>query len=104
MTNQELIAALAKRLSWTQRQTSEVLEATVSIINSNLEENNSVNIQGFGLFETKKKAERISVNPVSKQRFLVPPKITLSFRPGQTIKENLKKLEISAGCRIAQII
>lgn len=93
MTNQELIAALAKRLSWTQRQTSEVLEATVSIINSNLEENNSVNIQGFGLFETKKKAERISVNPVSKQRFLVPPKITLSFRPGQTIKENLKKLE-----------
>lgn len=95
MTNLELIAALAKRLSWTQRQTSEVLEATVSIINSNLEENNSVNIQGFGLFETKKKAERISVNPVSKQRFLVPPKITLSFRPGQTIKENLKKLEIN---------
>ncbi len=95
MTNQELIAALAKRLSWTQRQTSEVLEATVSIINSSLEENNSVNIQGFGLFETKKKAERISVNPVSKQRFLVPPKITLSFRPGQTIKENLKKLEIN---------
>ncbi|SBV99651.1 conserved hypothetical protein [uncultured Dysgonomonas sp.] len=95
MTNQELIAALAKRLSWTQRQTSEVLEATVSIINSKLEENNSVNIQGFGLFETKKKAERISVNPVSKQRFLVPPKITLSFRPGQTIKENLKKLEIN---------
>lgn len=93
MTNQELIAALAKRLSWTQRQTSEVLEATVSIINSNLEENNSVNIQGFGLFETKKKAERISVNPVSKQRFLVPPKITLSFRPGQTIKENLKNLK-----------
>lgn len=82
-------------MSWTQRQTSEVLEATVSIINSNLEENNSVNIQGFGLFETKKKAERISVNPVSKQRFLVPPKITLSFRPGQTIKENLKKLEIN---------
>ena len=95
MTNQELIAALAKRLSWTQRQTSEVLEATVSIINSNLEEKNSVNIQGFGLFETKKKAERISVYPVSKQRFLVPPKITLSFRPGQTIKENLKKLEIN---------
>lgn len=95
MTNQELIAALAKRLGWTQRQASEALEATVSIINSNLEDNNSVNIQGFGLFETKKKGERISVNPVSKQRFLVPPKISLSFRPGQTIKENLKKLEVN---------
>jgi len=94
MTNQELIAALAKRLGWTQRQTSEVLETIVSIMDSNLEDNNSINIQGFGLFETKKKGERISVNPVSKQRFLVPPKISLTFRPGQTIKENLKKLGI----------
>lgn len=95
MTNQELIATLAKRLGWTQRQASEILEATVSIINTNLEENNSINIQGFGLFETKKKGERISVNPVSKQRFLVPPKISLSFRPGQTIKETLKKLGVN---------
>lgn len=95
MTNQELVAALAKRLGWTQKQTSEILEATVSVMNSNLEDNNSINIQGFGLFETKKKGERISVNPVSKQRFLVPPKISLTFRPGQTIKENLKKLEVN---------
>ncbi|WP_165020343.1 HU family DNA-binding protein [Dysgonomonas sp. ZJ279] len=95
MTNQELIAALAKRLGWTQRQTSDTLDATVSIINTNLEDSNSINIQGFGLFETKKKGERISVNPVSKQRFLIPPKITLAFRPGQTIKDNLKKIEVN---------
>lgn len=95
MTNQELIAALSKRLGWTQRQTSEVLETTVTIINSSLENSKSINIQGFGLFETKKKGERISVNPVSKQRFLVPPKISVAFRPGQTIKDNLKKLEVN---------
>lgn len=93
MTNQELIAALAKRLEWTQKQTADTLEATISIMNSHLENGSSINIQGFGLFETKKKAERVSVNPVSKQRFLVPPKISLAFRPGQTIKENLKKLD-----------
>lgn len=94
MTNQELVASLAKRLGWTQRQTTEMLESAVSAINSHLEEGNSVNIQGFGLFETKKKGERISVNPVSKQRFLVPPKISLAFRPGQSIKDNLKKLKV----------
>ena len=95
MTNQELVATLAKRLGWTQRQATDVLESAVSVISSNLEEGNSINIQGFGLFETKKKGERISVNPVSKQRFLVPPKITLAFRPGQNIKDNLKKLEVN---------
>jgi DNA-binding protein HU-beta len=94
MTNQELVATLAKRLGWTQRQASETLESAVSVISSNLGEGNSINIQGFGQFETKKKGERISVNPVSKQRFLIPPKITPAFRPGQSIKDNLKKLEI----------
>lgn len=94
MTNLELIAVLAKRLNWTQKQTSEALESTVAVMNRNLEAGNSFNIQGFGLFETKKKGERVSVNPVTKQRFLVPPKITISFRPGQTIKDNLKNLKI----------
>lgn len=91
MTNQELIAILAKRLDWTQRQTSDTLESAVSIINTKLADGESINIQGFGLFETKKKSERISVNPVSKQRFLVPPKITVNLRPGQSIKETLKQ-------------
>lgn len=94
MTNQELIAALAKRMGWTQRQATEALEATVSIIRTNLEDSNSVNIQGFGLFEAKKKGERISVNPVSKLRYLIPPKVAIAFKPGQTIKDNLKKIQI----------
>lgn len=90
MTNKELIAELAKNLEWTQAKTSEILETTVSVLNSNLANYNSINIQGFGAFETKKMQERITVNPVSKQRFLVPPKIVPAFRPSQTIKDKLK--------------
>lgn len=92
MTSKELIAELSKRLNWTQAQTSKMLEEAVGLINSNLVSSNSINIQGFGQFETKHKQERVSVNPVSKQRFLVPPKITPAFRPGQVVKDKLKKL------------
>ncbi|PXV62641.1 DNA-binding protein HU-beta [Dysgonomonas alginatilytica] len=92
MTNKELIAELSKRLEWTQAQTSKILEDAVSVVNTNLANSNSINIQGFGLFETKRRQERMSVNPVSKQRFLVPPKITTAFRPGQVVKDKLKKL------------
>lgn len=92
MTNKELIAELSKRLEWTQAQTSKIMEDAVSVINTNLANTNSINIQGFGLFETKRRQERMSVNPVSKQRFLVPPKITPAFRPGQVVKDKLKKL------------
>lgn len=92
MTNKELIAELSKRLDWTQAQTSKIVEDAVSVINVNLADSNSINIQGFGLLETKRRQERMSVNPVSKQRFLVPPKITTAFRPGQVVKDKLKKL------------
>lgn len=92
MTNKELIAELAKRLDLTQIQASKLLEDAVSVISENLAEVNSVNIQGFGLFETKKKQERVSVNPVTKQRFLVPPKLSPVFKPGPVVKEKLKKL------------
>jgi len=92
MTHKELIAELASRLEWTQVRTSLTLESAISVLSENLADSNSINIQGFGVFEARLKQERVSVNPVSKQRFLVPPKITPAFRPGQTLKEKLKNL------------
>lgn len=94
MTNKELIAELAKRLDWTQGKVSNALDATVSVINTNLANTNTITVQGFGVLETRKMQERISVNPVSKKRFLVPPKIVPAFRPSQTIKDQLKNLRV----------
>lgn len=34
--------------------------------------------------------ERIVVNPATKKRMLVPPKLVLGFKPVQSIKEQLK--------------
>ena len=55
-----------------------------------LEDGNVIAIQGFGSFEVKKKAERISINPSTKQRMLVPPKLVLSYRPSNTLKDKFK--------------
>ncbi|MFR9165236.1 MAG: HU family DNA-binding protein [Dysgonomonas sp.] len=92
MTHKELIAELAERLGWTQTQTSAILDDAVDTMSDSLANSNSINVQGFGVFEARFRQERISVNPVSKQRFLVPPKITPAFRPGQVVKDKLKNL------------
>lgn len=92
MTHKELITELANRMDWTQARVSLVLESAVTIMSENLANSNTINIQGFGSFEPRLRQERISVNPVSKQRFLVPPKMTPAFRPGQTVKDKLKTL------------
>ncbi|MGJ0903242.1 HU family DNA-binding protein, partial [Bacteroides kribbi] len=81
---------LAERLGYTIKDTSELMNSLLSSMTQELEEGNVIAIQGFGSFEVKKKAERISINPASKQRMLVPPKLVLSYRPSNTLKDKFK--------------
>ncbi|MEO4996021.1 HU family DNA-binding protein, partial [Bacteroides xylanisolvens] len=80
MNNKEFTSELAERLGYTIKDTSELMGSLLSSMTQELEEGNVIAVQGFGSFEVKKKAERISINPASKQRMLVPPKLVLSYR------------------------
>ena len=90
MNNKEFTSELAERLGYTSKDTSELMNSLLSSMTQELEEGNVIAIQGFGSFEVKKKAERISINPASKQRMLVPPKLVLSYRPSNTLKDKFK--------------
>ena len=90
MNNKEFTSELAERLGYTIKDTSELMNSSLSSMTQELEEGNVIAIQGFGSFEVKKKAERISINPASKQRMLVPPKLVLSYRPSNTLKDKFK--------------
>ena len=79
MNNKEFTSELAERLGYTIKDTSELIGSLLSSMTQELEEGNVIAVQGFGSFEVKKKAERISINPASKQRMLVPPKLVLSY-------------------------
>ena len=90
MNNKECTSELAERLGYTIKDTSELIGSLLSSMTQELEEGNVIAVQGFGSFEVKKKAERISINPASKQRMLVPPKLVLSYRPSNTLKDKFK--------------
>ena len=68
MNNKEFTSELAERLGYTIKDTSELMGSLLSSMTQELEEGNVIAVQGFGSFEVKKKAERISINPASKQR------------------------------------
>ena len=55
-----------------------------------LGEDNIINVQGFGVFDVKKKLEHVAVHPSTRQLMLVPPKMDIKFKPSQTIKDKLK--------------
>ena len=90
MNNKEFTSELSRRLGYTLKDTSELVASLLSDMARQLEEGNIISIQGFGTFEVKKKAERISVNPTTKQRMLVPPKWVLTYKPSTLLKDKFK--------------
>lgn len=90
MTNKELVVKLSEKMGWTQLRVSEVLADTVDILNTKLADNGTIIIHNFGVFKTRKRAERISVNSQTQQRLLVPPKISVNFKASSILKEKHK--------------
>lgn len=90
MNNKEFTSELSDRLGYSIKDTSDLISSLLSEMTLELQEGKLITIQGFGTFEVKKKAERISINPTTKQRMLVPPKLVLSFRPSNVMKDKFK--------------
>ena len=90
MNNKEFIAELASRTGFSVKDTQTLVNNIVNAMGDAFQEDNAVLVPNFGVFETKKKMERIMVNPASGQRMLVPPKLVLNFKPNQTLKKKLK--------------
>ena len=90
MNNKEFIAELSRRLGYTNKDTTRMVSSVLGVMTQELQDGNTIAIQGFGTFEVKKKLERISVNPVTQQRMLIPPKLVLTYKPSITLREKFK--------------
>jgi DNA-binding protein HU-beta/integration host factor subunit alpha len=90
MNNKEFIAELAERTGYSPKDTQKLAGNLIDAMGDAFQEDNSILVPNFGVFETKKKMERIIVNPATGQRMLVPPKLVLGFKPNQTLKDKLK--------------
>ena len=90
MNNKEFISELSRRFVYTNKDTTQLVSSVISIMTQQLQVGNTVAIQGFGTFEVSKKLERISINPATQQRMLIPPKLVLTYKPSAILKEKFK--------------
>lgn len=92
MKSKEFITELSKRLEWNAQEVTDMLASLSIVAGAKLADNDVIHLQGFGQFEVKKKMERVSVNPLTKKRYLIPPKIVPAFKPSSSLKAKLKEL------------
>lgn len=90
MNNKEFISELSRRFVYTNKDTTQLVSSVIRIMTQQLQDGNTVAIQGFGTFEVRKKLERISINPATQQRMLIPPKLVLTYKPSAILKEKFK--------------
>ena len=90
MNNKQFIAELAQRMGYTSQNTQKMMYHLIDAMGDTLQEGDVVTVQNFGNFEVKKKLERVLVNPTTKQRLLVPPKMTVNFKPNTSLKSKVK--------------
>ena len=91
MNNKEFMAELARRNYVRADEAQKMMNSLISAMGEIFQEGDSVQLPTFGSFEVRKKLERVMTNPATGQRMLVPPKLTLTFKPASFLKDMVKK-------------
>lgn len=93
MDNKTFIETLSQRLNAGREETCEMVSSLCRVLIDNALAGDTVTFPGFGSFEPKKRDERIAIHPSTGKRMLIPPKITLSFRPSTLLKQKVRNHE-----------
>lgn len=91
MNNKDFISELSHRTGRPNKETQEMVNTLLKAMGKCFEEGNSVEIKNVGVMEVRKHNERVLVNTTTHERKLLPPKVSLLFRPVPFIESQTKK-------------
>ncbi len=91
MTNNEFTAEMTRRTGLTAAEVESLTTDLATELGERLAEGDTVSVQGFGTFGAKKKTERVVMNPSTRERMLVPPKVMVTFKASPALKERLRR-------------
>ena len=76
---------------------STLIREFTSLLGNSLVNDEIISIPTFGSFEPRKRKERIMSHPSSpKKMILVPPKLVVSFKPSNILKNKINNIENDA--------
>ena len=91
MNKAELIAAVAEKAGLSKKDTEAVINATLNTITAALQDEEKVQLVGFGSFEMKKRAARTGLNPRTKEPVEIAATQVPVFKAGKALKDAVAK-------------
>ena len=90
MNNKQFLTELSGRCQLPAESAARQVQNLIGVMEELWKNGDAVSLSGFGVLEVKQKNERVSVNPMTGVRTLVPPKLVLTYKPSSLLKEKLK--------------
>lgn len=91
MTKADIINVIAEKTGFTKKDSEKALSAVVDTIVESVAEGNKVALVGFGTFEIKNRAERMGINPKTKEPMKIEASKLPSFKAGKAFKDAVSK-------------
>ncbi len=90
MNKTDLINSLSEETTFSKKDVARVLETLTRIVERTLVRGGKVQWSGFGTFNVSRRPARMGINPATKERIELPPTVVAKFRPGKSLKENVR--------------
>ncbi len=89
MTKAEIIARIDRKVGFSVKQATDVVDATFEIIKGCLEKGENVMISGFGKFVVRSKNPRGGRNPQTGEEIIIKGRRVLTFKASKILKETI---------------
>jgi len=94
LTKAELVEVLFENVGLNKREGKSMVEHFFELISTQLEENESVKLSGFGNFQTRIKEPRPGRNPKTGEDIPISARRVVTFHPSPKLKDLVEKSNI----------
>ncbi|MDE6190610.1 MAG: HU family DNA-binding protein [Muribaculum sp.] len=91
MENKALLHSLSTAMGRDIKDVTALLDTLGAVMKERLSDMDTIAIPGFGEFEPVKEDEHIDTDPTTGERMLIPPSISVKFKPSSLLKRKIKE-------------
>ena len=91
MDTKTLVGILSDNLGREPEDVSKLIRSIADILAADVKQGDMVAVPGFGTFEPKMREERVATHPSTGKKILVPPKLSMVFKPSAILKQRVRK-------------